>query len=219
MILPTVDEHGVPYLSSTQIDKFVTEKSFNLKVEGIIEYIAQYFLKAKFEDIGWAEFGHDVEDAIVTKDYGKFTPEEVKTLEKVEVFDKTQYEIRVNFSDFYLKGYIDTIDDKLTKLKDYKTASESSKDKYYKDDYVQILYYGIGVKDQTGNYPEMEVEIIERNGNAFRGGRQSLSVGKEIWRIKKELTEEKEHELREYIKKVAEEISSYYQVFLRLNEI
>lgn len=219
MILPTVDENGIPYLSSTQIDKFTAEKSFNLKVEGVLEYILHYFLKEKFEDIGWAEFGHDCESAIVTKDYGKFTPEEVETLEKIEVFDKTQYEVRINFPDFYLKGYIDTIDDGLTKLKDYKTASESSKEKYYKDDYVQILYYGIGVKEQTGSYPEMEVEIIERHGNAFRGGRPALSVGNEIWRVKKELTEDKEKELREYIEKVANEISDYYQVFLKLNGI
>lgn len=217
MILPTKDENGIPYLSSTQIDKFTELKSFNLKVEGVLEYILHYFLKEKFEDIGWAEFGHDVEEAIVTKDYGKFTSQEVETLEKIEVFDKTQYEVRINFDDFYLKGYIDTIDAELTKLKDYKTASATSKDKYYKDEYVQILYYGIGIKEQTGNYPEMEVEIIERNGNAFRGGRPALSVGKEIWRVKKELTEEKEKELREYIQKIANEISEYYQVFLKLN--
>lgn len=218
MILPTVDEHGVPYLSSTQIDKFIAAKSFNLKVEGKLEYIAQYFLKAKFEDTGWAQFGHECEDSIVTKNYSNFTPTEIATLEKVEAYDLTQYEVRVDFGDFYLKGYIDTIDNGLTKLKDYKTASANSKEKYYKDEYVQILYYGMGIKQITGKYPEMVVEIIERNGNAFRGGRNVLTVGNEIWRIEKTLTEDKESELREYIREIANEISEYYQVFLKLNE-
>lgn len=219
MILPTVDENGIPYLSSTQIDKFTAEKSFNLKVEGVLEYILHYFLKEKFEDIGWAEFGHSVESGIITKNYSEFTPTEIETLKKVEAYDLTQYEVRINFDEFYLKGYIDTIDKDLTKLKDYKTASKTSKEKYYKDEYSQILYYGIGIKEQTGNYPEMVVEIIERYGNAFRGGRPALSVGNEIWRVKKELTEEKEKELREYIIKTANEISEYYQVFLKLNGI
>lgn len=217
MKLPTIDEKGIPYLSSTQIDKFTEEKSFNLKIEGKLEYILHYFLKEKFDDIGWAEFGHSVENGIITKDYGEFTPTEIETLKKVEAYDLAQYEVRINFDEFYLKGYIDTIDKDLTKLKDYKTASKTSKEKYYKDEYVQILYYGIGIKEQTGNYPEMVVEIIERNGNAFKGGRPALSVGTEIWRVEKTLSEEKEKELREHIIKVANEISEYYNVFLKLN--
>ena len=219
MILPTVDEHGVPYLSSTQIDKFVTEKSFNLKVEGIIEYIAQYFLKAKFDDIGWAEFGHMVENGIITKDYSKFTPAEIETLKRIEAYELSQYEVKIDFGDFYLKGYIDTINSDKSKIKDFKTASNNSKDKYYKDDYKQIQYYGIGIKEETGTYPEMIVEIIEREGNAYRGGAGGLKVGNNIWKVEKYLTPELEEEIRKHIREVAEEISSYYQVFLKLNEI
>ena len=74
-------------------------------------------------------------------------------------------------------------------------------------------------KEETGTYPEMIVEIIEREGNAYRGGAGGLKVGNNIWKVEKYLTPELEEELRKHIREVAEEISSYYQVFLKLNEI
>lgn len=217
LILPTIDKDGIPYISSTQLDKFSEKKSFTYKVEGVLEYILQYFLKEKFDDVGWAEFGHDVEEAIVSRDYSKFTNDEIKTLQKVEAYELHQYEVKINFDNFYFKGYIDTISEDLSKLKDFKTGSEKSKEKYSQEDYKQILYYGIGVKEITGIYPELSVEIIERKGNAFTGGRSALSVGNNIWVVEKHLTKDDEDKFKNEIKTKAYEISEYYKVFIKLN--
>ena len=177
----------------------------------------QYFLKHKFDDIGWAEFGQDVETSILTQDFSKFSQPECDTLKKVKALDLSQYKIEIDFGWFKLIGYIDTISKDFSLLKDFKTASIKSKEKYYKDEYEQAYIYAIGIKEQVGFYPKIEIEIIERLGNAYKGGRPALSVGTEVWVVDKEMTKEIEEKLRDKIVKVAEEISNYYQTFLKLN--
>lgn len=225
--LPQKDENGVPYISYSQISSWNDKKSFNLGIEGKLEYMLHYFMGIDFPDMGWGEFGQDVEDAILTQDFSKFSEEETNTLKKVEVLPVSQYKVYVNFYDeegssllFYVYGLIDNASEDLSYIKDFKTASANSKAKYYtKDGYKQLDLYAMGILEKTGVLPtKILVDIIERSGNAFKGGRAVLKVGNETWQVDREIpTEDEMVELRKYVLRTATEVASYKDVFDLIN--
>lgn len=65
--LPKKTDQGIPYISHSQYKLWKEAKSFNLGINGKIEYFASYFLGYKFPDKGWGEFGNDVETYITER--------------------------------------------------------------------------------------------------------------------------------------------------------
>lgn len=219
MKLPA-NRDGKPYISYSQYSLWKEMKSFNFGIIGKLEYFASYFIGHRSPDIGWAQFGIDVEDYICNKvGADKFTDEELKTLNKVKPLGQFQNEIWLDLGGFFLLGYIDDQNEDGTHIIDYKTASKNSIKKYYAPDYNQLKSYALKHFKETGVIPKLEVVGIERNGNAMYGGREALTVGSEIWRIPIQTSAQELEELEKDIIKVAHEISEYYEIFLKMNVI
>lgn len=220
IILPRTTENGKPRISYSQVKLFNDTKSFNLGVEGILEYMVVYFLGHTFPDTGWSIFGKDVEEYIANRDgEEKFTKTEKETLNKIEVLGVLSDNFEIDYGEFVLTGIIDDRTEDWSKIRDYKTASKNSAKQYYKDNYVQLDLYALAGVEATGIIPELEVCIIERKGNAnYGGGRDALKVGKEIWYVPKQTTEERLETLKQKIFKTVCEISEYYKLFLKLNK-
>lgn len=221
LILPRKDSDGNYYISYSQVMSFLDNKSFNLGIEGKLEYIRSYFFEESFPDAGWAQFGLEVEDYICSRQGSEnFTNEEINLLNEVVPLGNFQREIKIPlFENVYVKGFIDDANNDLSWIRDYKTASKTSAKKYYKPEYVQLLVYAEGVKQITGSYPKkIEVCIIERNGNCFgkTNGRGLLSVGNEVWYHDIELDIQKIKNTIEIFKSVVIEISEIYKLFLKL---
>lgn len=208
-------------ISYSQIKLWHDLKGFSTGLMGRMEYIRSYMLGEEYPDWGWGLFGDDVEDYVCTKEGAdKFTDEEKKTLDKIKPLGNFQVPIEMDFGDFIFTGFKDDTNDGETKLRDYKTASEKSKEQYYGDDYKQLDLYALDTLKKTGKLPEeLEVVVIERKGNAFRGGRDVLAVGEKIWTIDREVDEERIASMEKLIVDTAKEISEYYNTFKILNEI
>ncbi|MCK5015696.1 MAG: PD-(D/E)XK nuclease family protein [Candidatus Peribacteraceae bacterium] len=219
IVLPRTDKEGNYYISYSQIKNWNSDKSFNLKILGKMEYILEYFFKEDFGDMGWAQFGTEVEEFILERKHsGVFTSKEKEVLETITPLEVPQQEIRIEFDGFYLKGFMDDATKDFKHIRDYKTCSLNSSKQYYEDGYYQLDIYGMWVKQETGALPEKaEVVMVERAGSAFKwGGRKNLSVKEEVWNHDRELTEERQEYLRGYINKTALEISEVYKVFLKM---
>lgn len=218
--LPRIKD-GKYYTSYSQINDWNAAKGFSTGLKGKQEFILKYFCGIDFPDTaGFAQFGNEVEDYILNRSNAdKFTDEEKETLEKIQKLDVHQHEIMIPFDGFYVKGFIDDSTSDFAHIRDYKTASLNSSKKYYEGEYKQLDFYALGIRALTGVLPsKLEVCIIERNGNGFRGGRDVMSVGKEIWYIDRKTDENRLKELEEYIIKTVHEISDYYKVFKQLNK-
>jgi uncharacterized Fe-S cluster protein YjdI len=221
LLLPRHDADGKPYVSFSQVKSWNSSKSFNLGVEGKLEYMLSYFFGEDFGDMGWAQFGQEVEDYICFRKFKeKFTAKERKVLDSIVPLGLFQQEVKIDFGDFYLLGYIDDATPDLTKLRDYKTCSLNSSKQYYKEDYYQLDIYAMWVLQETGKVPkELEVCMIERAGNCFRGGgRNVLSVKDEVWYHPRETSVERMEYLRHYIRATAMDISKHYKAFLTLTQ-
>lgn len=218
-ILLPKSRDGRQYLSYSQIKSWKSAKSFNLSIEGKLEYMLEYFFGEEFGDMGWAQFGTEVEEYITERKHAdKFTDKEKETLDSITTLGVFQKEGWIHFDDFDVLLYIDDCTTDLSHIRDYKTASENSSKQYYKDDYWQMDVYGMFCKQETGKLPEKaEMVIIERAGNCFRGGgRGVLSVKDRVWYHDRELTEKRQMILKQDIKDVAYEISECYKMFLKL---
>lgn len=208
MILPKIDKEGKPYLSYSQISSFLKNKK---------EYIKSYFFNEPIQFTAYIDFGSKVGKALETNDFSEFEKNEQEVLKKVPRFDEFEKEIRVDFGEFYLKGFIDTNKKNLTYFADYKTGGVNKVDEYKKEDYLQPLIYAEGIRQATGKLPKKaEVILIERLGNAFKG--EPLVVGKEIIHIPIDISEERIAYAKQLIEKTAKEIEHYYKVFLKLNK-
>lgn len=215
------NKNGRPYLSYSQVKSWQSEDSFNLKTIGKYEYFIQYFFGEKFKDVGWGEFGHDVENYITLKQgVENFTKEEIQTLDKISPLGVFQKEIIVDFGEFDLLMYLDDCTEDFTRIRDYKTASKNSVKQYYSEEYKQIQVYSLGVLETYGFMPSCELVAIERKGNCFYGkGRKNLFVGTEIWYIPIIVTLAQIEELKQNIINTAKEISSYYSLYKILNNV
>lgn len=221
MILPRTDKEGNSYISYSQIKLWNEAKGFNTGLPGKQEFIRSYFLGEQYPDKGgFGTFGDDVEQYVTErKGDEKFTDAERATLDQIQPLGVFQKEINIPFDGFYVKGYIDDATADLTKIRDYKTASEKSKTKYYEDDYWQLDVYALAIKKETKKLPkELEVCIIERLGNGFKGGRNIMTVGQNIWYVQRKTNLTRLKQLEDFIIKSTNEISEYYKVFLKLNK-
>jgi len=222
IILPQKDENGEYYLSYSQISSWLSAKSFNLGVDGRIEYMASYFFRRRWPDQGWAEFGQDVEDYVCEKiGSEKFSEKEKQTLDKIKPLGVFQEEIKMYVMDnIYIKGFIDDRSEDYSLIRDYKTASNNSKARYYKDDYYQLDLYANYVYKKTGVLPRAEVCIIERKGNCFGmvQRRDLLSVGEEIWYHEREISLERIRKVEAKVMTTIYDIAAHYKHFLALNK-
>lgn len=222
IILPRQDENGDFYISYSQYSSWKSKKSFNLGIDGREEYILSYFFKERFPDAGWALFGQQVEDYVCEKKGSEFFSErERKVMDQIDPLGVFQEEIKwYILPNVYILGYIDDRLEDYSKIRDYKTASQSSKARYYKDDYTQLDIYGGYVQSKTGLIPQAEVCIIERQGNCFgmRERRDLLSVGNEVWYHPITITPQRIEKVKADILTTIFEVSSHYKHFLNLNK-
>lgn len=218
LILPRVDKEGNSYISYSQVKSWNSAKGFNTSAPGNLEYIMSYFLGDSWPDSGFAGFGLEVEDYICEKKSAEcFTDEEKAILDQIEPLGHFQQEVKLQFDNFYLLGYIDDATPDFKHIRDLKTCSEKSSKQYYEDDYYQLDIYSAWVKQEFGYYPDkIEVRMIERAGNAFRGGRPMLTVSGPGWSHLRETNDERQAYIRKYIEDTARDISAHYVAFLKL---
>ena len=209
---------GKPYLSYSQIS--VWKKSKNRR-----NYIRQYFLGEEEDNASlkdYADFGNKVGEALENNDFSKFTEEEQKFLKTVPRYDEFEREVVLDMVDFFMKGFIDTNSlsskGRVDIIVDYKTGIiEKVIPKYEGDDYLQTDIYSAAIEQETGHLPkEAKVIIIQRDGNAFNG--ELLTLGDNYHIVEREVSRERIDKVLKNIREIAEEISLYYSVFLKLNQ-
>ena len=227
---------GLPYLSWSQIESFNDKVGFNTGLLGQFEYIVKYLSFFKFEDLGFGQFGSEVEAYItlrqeedlswveekVQKEFQdalkNFSEKEKTVLNTIEPLGVFQDEIcyYVEELDIIVLGYIDdrTQEDSygnIDLLRDYKSKSESSKKDLHLDKKYQIELYILGLRQRGLNVLGAEYCIIERFGGREcmnGGGRESLSVGDRIWYEPYSWTEERLKQTHQMIIDTAIRISS-----------
>jgi len=225
LILPKTDDNGDYYLSYSQLNTWKRSKR---------DYIRQYFLGEKDENAGlqkYGDFGHKVGEAFENNDFSAFEEDEIKFLQTVPKYDEFEREIRLEMDGFFIKGYIDTntkeqVDKEdsipfkwIKSIADYKTGDISKKKgDYESEDYNQVEIYAAALEQEFGKAPTSgKVFLIGRSGNAFAG--ETLELTKEFVEIEREITPEILKKVKDGVQKTAEEISDYYQAFLKLNKI
>ena len=211
IVLPRTDEEGKCYISYSQISKWKYPKG------GKKDYIKSYFFGERFEGNAYTDFGSLIGEALENNDFSAFSEKDQVVLDMITRLDEFEREVKLDFGDFYVKGFIDTNDKECTTLIDYKTGSMDKVDVYESDDYNQLGIYAAAIEQETGKLPESaHVELIERVGNAFRG--EDLALGTEVARIPQDISPEKIEQIKADVLKVAKEISDYYRVFNLLNQ-
>jgi hypothetical protein len=224
IILPQRDDRGEYYLSYSQFESWSSKKSFNLGVEGRIEYMTTYFFRERHPDAGWGQFGSEVEDYICERKWAEnFTDGEKEVMDQVVPLGVFQEEIKwYILPGVYIKGYIDDRLEDYSKIRDYKTASANSVKKYLKPDYKQLDIYAGYVESITGKIPEAEVCAILRKGNCMgminRRDLLTVAPGTEPLYIPREVPKERIEKVKAELISTVYEISGFYQHFLNLNK-
>lgn len=212
IVLPKSDETGKFYVSYSQLSTWKKSKR---------EYIRQYFFGESFDGNAYTEFGSKIGQALENNDFSEFTKEEQKILKTIPRYDEFEREIKLDFGDFYVKGFIDTSSKPnkkgVAKIADYKTGDKVKKaPEYQSDDYTQLDIYAAALEQEFGNLPEsVIVYLIDRKGNAFQN--EELVLGDGFITITKDVNPKRIEQVKKDILKTVKEISEYYQVFLKLN--
>lgn len=202
MNLPSKDKNGNSFLSYSQISTFIKDKN---------EYYKRYILKEPFIDNPYTIFGNKVDNAISTNNYSLFENSEIITLKKITRLDNFQRKTILNYNDFYIIGFIDSCDNNLETIIDYKTGGKNKHLEYLKDDYVQLCYYALSIKQETGNFPKNAyVEFIQRDGNAFKGEYLKVSDVEPI-KIKIDISENRCKNVYWKTIEIANQISEFYK--------
>lgn len=214
---------GKPKISYSDLNLFLNE---TYSKNSLRDYVLQQFLKVPSSiPEAYGEFGKATEDYICKKEntWG-FSDEERQVLDTIKPLGEFQQGFVIDFDDFVLIGLKDDVcevcDTRL--IRDYKTASESSYEKQYKEaeSNMQLKIYALSWYLNKHIIPDkLQLVVVERFGNPFakEESDRKLRVGKNVW-IKEFITNEKELlELKDEIVKNVRLISSYYQVFTKLN--
>lgn len=217
IVLPKTDKvTGRPYLSYSQISTWKKSKR---------DYMRQYFFGEDFSGMpDYMDFGSKVGNALEKNDFSEFTKEEQKLLKTIPRYDQFEREINLQMDGYFVKGFIDTNTKENTptgelvrKIADYKTGDVDKKEsEYASDDYIQLDIYAAAIQQETGVLPEeVSVFLIDRTGNAFKG--EPLRLGERYVTITKKVDDERVKAVMNEVNKIAQEISDYYQLFLKLN--
>jgi hypothetical protein len=227
---------GKPYLSWSQIESFNDKTGFNTGLLGEFEWMLNKLTKIDFGDMGWGQFGSEVEAYITLRDekdlswvedkvrkelqnaLNNFSQKEKEVLNTIKPLGVFQDEIcyYVKELDIIVLGYIDDRtkekkDGTVELLRDYKSKSESSKKDLHLEKKYQIELYILGLRQRGLNVLGAEYCIIERLGGREcmnGGGRESLSVGDRIWYEPYFWTEERLNQTHQMIIDTATRISS-----------
>lgn len=219
LVLPRLDKDGNHYISYSQLNTWKRSKR---------EYIRQYFWGEGFEGNAYTDFGTLVGEALENGDFSAFTKTEQKFLETIPRYGEYEREIRLEMDGFYVKGFIDTSSEpkeyeksrgvEVRRIADYKTGDVvKKKAEYEADSYTQVDIYAAAMRQQFGVLPDSAcVYLIHRTGNAFQN--EDLKLGNEFITIDKPITNQKADKVLAEVQAIAEEISAYYQIFLKFNE-
>jgi hypothetical protein len=202
MDLPKKDKYGVNRLSYSQMSTFKKSKDL---------FYQRYIVGEEFQTNEYIEFGSKVGSALEKNDFSKFSKQEVEILNKVTRLDEFERPVFLRYSEFYIVGYVDTVNSDLTEIIDYKTGGLKKEFQYMEDDYHQLQIYALAIQQETGVAPKKaSVEFIRRKGNLYRG--QSLFVGDEQ-PIKIDIDVGSSRLMDVYldILKTADEISEFYK--------
>jgi hypothetical protein len=225
IILPKTDDNGDYYLSYSQISTWLKSKR---------EYIRQYFFGEDDDNKGlqkYGDFGHKVGESFENNDFSAWDKEETEFLKTIPQYDEFEREVTLKMDGFYLKGFVDTntapeTDEKnnlwVRKIADYKTGDVEKKGSsvidYSSDDYLQVEIYAAALRQEFGIAPNYgAVYLIGREGNAFKG--EKLKLTKEYITIEKGITDDRLDFVVSEVQRVAEEISEYYKMYLKLNKV
>ena len=202
MDLPKKDKYGVNRLSYSQMSTFKKSKDLFYK---------RYIVGEEFQTNEYIEFGSKVGDALEKNDFSKFSKQEVETLSQVTRLDEFERPVFLKYTDFYIVGYIDTVNSDLTEIIDYKTGGLKKEFQYMEDSYNQLQIYALGIQQETGSAPKKaSVEFIRRKGNLYKG--QSLIVGDEQpIKIDVDISSGRLMDVYLDIFKTAEEINEFYK--------
>jgi hypothetical protein len=200
--LPKKDKNGKNCLSYSQISLFLKDKN---------EYYKSYILKEPFKGNAYTDFGSKVGNALETLDYSLFMKREIEVLNKVTRLDLFERPTFLKYDDFYIVGYIDTCNESLTEIIDYKTGGAGKEWLYTGDAYTQLCYYALSLRQETGKQPEKaSIEFIRRTGNAFKG--ETLKVGNEDpIKIEVDISEKRLKKVYWETIDIAKEISEFYK--------
>jgi hypothetical protein len=204
MDLPSKDKYGNSYLSYSQINTFLKDKD---------QFIKTYILKEPFIGNEYTEFGSKVGKALELDDYSNFIESEINTLKKVTRLDLFEQRILINYDSFYLIGYLDTCSNDLTKIIDYKTGGYQKEFQYSDPDYVQLCYYAIGIKQETGIVvKDASVEFIRRSGNLKNG---LLVSNEDPIKIPVDVSEKRLSNVYYTTIKIAKDIEAFYLDYVK----
>lgn len=215
--LPKTDKvTGRPYLSYSQISTWKKSKR---------DYMRQYFFGEDFSGMSdYMDFGSKVGNALENNNFSDFNKTEQEFLKTLPRYDEFEREVTLNMGSYFVKGFIDTNTKENTpagelvrKIADYKTGDVDKKEsEYASDDYIQLDIYAAAIQQETGVLPEeVSVFLIDRTGNAFKG--EPLRLGERYVTITKKVDDERVKAVMNEVNKIAQEISDYYQLFLKLN--
>lgn len=207
--LPKKDKNGIGRLSYSQIKCFKENKN---------EFINRYILNKPFKSNEYIKFGNKVGNSIQHNNFNNFHELEEEILRKVERLDEFEKFVKLDFVGFVMFGYIDSINKEMTKIIDYKTGGNNKESKYSKEEYTQLCYYALALKQQEEKLPlKAEVHFITRSGNPYKY--QDLVVDqKDPIIINVDISEERLKKVYWETIKTAEEIESFYLNYLNLNE-
>jgi hypothetical protein len=167
--LPKKDKNGNGLLSYSQISTFLKDKE---------EYKKRYIIKEKFVPNEYINFGNKVGSAIQNNNYDKFTDKEANVLKKLTRLDMFERKTILKYDGFSIIGFIDSCSLDYSKIIDYKTGGIDKEKQYYNDDYNQLHYYALSIRQELGITPNCaNVEFIRRKGNLFK--REKLIVAEE----------------------------------------
>jgi len=238
---PIKKHQGKYMISWSQVETWIGKRGFNTGLPGFHEYMRKYFMEETYPDMGWGQYGTEMEAyitlhnkpvefiaALPQKDQdafaeslANFTPEEKKFLEQITPLGNFQTEVLIDFGDFVLLGFIDDHTDDYNHIRDYKSKSASTAASLSKPDNYQLDVYSLYCYKELKILPEVaEYLVVERAGGAAcmkGGGRPSLSVGKNIWSIEREISLPRLEETEQIIRNTAAEISDYWKTFQKFN--
>lgn len=207
--LPRKDKNGNSRLSYSQIKCFKESKK---------DFINRYILDEPFVSNEYIEFGSKVGEALETNNFNNFHELEEDILRKVERLDEFEKFVKLDFGGFIMYGYIDSNTHDLSKIIDYKTGGKKKELIYSKEDYTQLCYYALALRQEYGVTPDIaQVHFIRRGGNLYRG--QDLVVAQEDpIIIDVDITEDRLKRVYWEAIETAKEIEDFYLDYLKNND-
>ena len=206
--LPKKDKNGKSRLSYSQIKCFKENKQ---------DYINRYILNEPFVSNEYIDFGSKVGEALEQNNFNNFHELEENILKKVERLDEFEKFVKLDFGGFIMFGYIDSNTKDLSKIIDYKTGGKKKELIYSKEEYTQLCFYALALKQEYNKTPDKaEVHFIRRAGNLYRGQQLVVALEDPIV-ISVDISEERLKKVYWETIETAKEIEAFYLDYLKNN--